>query len=198
MRKTILKIAVIIFTMSLTGCTSLTRKNDLDIKYRRLPVREYRDKLQAGWLGQIVGVSWAAPTEFKWKDEIIPLEEMPLWGHEMINEAFNQDDLYVEMTFLRSLEEYGISVSIRQAGIDFANTEYPLWCANETGRRNLRMGIAPPDCSHPAFSNNPHDIDYQIEADDSGLILPGLPNVPIALGDTFGRLMNYSDGVYAG
>lgn len=198
MRKTILKIAVIIFTMSLTGCTSLTRKNDLDIKYRRLPVREYRDKLQAGWLGQMVGVSWAAPTEFKWKDEIIPLEEMPLWSHEMINEAFNQDDLYVEMTFLRSLEEYGISVSIRQAGIDFANTEYPLWCANETGRRNLRMGIAPPDCSHPAFSNNPHDIDYQIEADYSGLIAPGMPNVPIALGDTFGRLMNYSDGVYAG
>lgn len=70
MRKTILKIAVIIFTMSLTGCTSLTRKNDLDIKYRRLPVREYRDKLQAGWLGQIVGVSWAAPPNSSGKTKL--------------------------------------------------------------------------------------------------------------------------------
>ncbi len=30
---------------------------------RRLPVREYRDKMKAGWIGQIIGVSWGAPTE---------------------------------------------------------------------------------------------------------------------------------------
>lgn len=196
MVKTTLKIAVIVFALSLAGCTGQGKKDT--VEYRKLPVKEYRDKLKAGWLGQIVGVSWAAPTEFKWKDEIMPLEEMPTWRNELINEAFNQDDLYVEMTFLRSLEEHGLDISIRQAGIDFANTEYPLWCANEAGRRNLRTGIAPPDCSHPAFNNCPHDIDYQIEADYSGLIAPGMPNVPIALGEKFGRLMNYSDGMYAG
>ena len=53
-----------------------------------------------------------------------------------------EDDLYVEMTFLRSMEEHGLDVSIRQAGIDFANSEYALWCANNAGRTNLRKGIA--------------------------------------------------------
>ena len=52
----------------------------------------------------------------------------------MVNDAFGQDDLYVEMTFLRTLEQHGLDVSIRQAGIDFANSGYPLWHANEAGR----------------------------------------------------------------
>jgi hypothetical protein len=116
----------------------------------------------------------------------------------MINEAFGQDDLYVEMTFLRTLEEYGLKASIRQAGIDFANSGYPLWCANNAGRLNLRAGIAPPDSGHPQFNKCPNDIDYQIEADFSGLIAPGLPNMAVSLGEKFGRLMNYGDGLYAG
>jgi len=166
--------------------------------YRRLSVREYRDKMKAGWIGQIAGVSWGASTEGRYQGRIIPVAEMPQWLPRMINDAFNQDDLYVEMTFLRSMEEYGLSVSIRQAGIDFANSGYPLWCANNAGRTNLRRGIAPPDSSHPRFNRCPNDIDYQIEADYAGLIGPGLPTVAIDMGEKFGRLMNYGDGMYAG
>lgn len=167
-------------------------------EFRRLPVKEFRDKMKGGWIGQMAGVSWAAPTEFHWKDVIMPADKMPAWKPETINDAFTQDDLYVEMTFLRTLEEHGLDVSMRQAGIDFANSGYPLWCANNAGRVNLRKGIAPPDSSHPQFNKCPNDIDYQIEADFSGLIAPGLPQFVIAAGEKFGRLMNYGDGVYAG
>jgi len=167
-------------------------------KFRRLPVKEYRDKMKAGWLGQMAGVAWGAPTEFQFADKIIPEANMPRWSPPMINSAFGQDDLYVEMTFLCSMEQHGLDVSIRQAGIDFANTGYPLWCANNAGRTNLRKGIAPPDSGHPKFNSRANDIDYQIEADYSGLIAPGLPNAAIALGEKFGRLMNYGDGVYGG
>ena len=124
----------VIFAMAMLG---MSCKNNTE-KYRRLPVKVYRDKMKAGWVGQIAGVSWGAPTEFKWTDKIIPAADMPVWHPDMINDAFGQDDLYVEMTFLRTLEEYGIEASIRQAGIDFANSEYPLWCANAAGRNNLR------------------------------------------------------------
>lgn len=165
---------------------------------RRLPVREYRDRMKAGWIGQIAGVCLGAPTEFRYKDQIMPVDAVPAWQPAMINNAFGQDDLYVEMTFLRSMELYGLDVPIRQAGIDFANSGYPLWCANKAGRTNLRRGIAPPDSGHPRFNKCPNDIDYQIEADYSGLIAPGMPNVAIALGEKFGRLMNYGDGMYAG
>jgi hypothetical protein len=102
------------------------------------------------------------------------------------------------MTFLRTLELYGFDASIRQAGLDFAKSGYPLWHANRAGRDNLRSGIAPPDSGHPKFNSHADDIDYQIEADYSGLIAPGMPNVAVQLGEKFGRLMNYGDGLYGG
>ena len=164
---------------------------------RRISLPEYRDKMKAAWIGQMVGVGWGAPTEFRFEGRIIPDEEVPPWDPEMINQ-YQQDDLYVEMTFLRTLEVYGPDASIRQAGIDFANSGYPLWHANKFGRRNLRSGIAPPDSGHPKFNGHADDIDYQIEADFSGIIAPGLPKTAITIGETFGRLMNYGDGLYGG
>ncbi len=166
-------------------------------KFRRLAVKEYVDKMKAGWIGQIIGVSWGAPTEGRHR-RIMPENDMPPFKESLINDAFGQDDLYVEMTFLRTLELYGMDASIRQAGIDFANSRYPLWVANNAGRNNLRNGIAPPDSSHPKFHDCAGAIDYQIEADYAGLIAPGMPSVVIALGEKFGRLMNYGDGMYAG
>ena len=38
--------------------------------------------------------------------EIIPEEEMPASKPELVNQ-FEQDDLYVDMTFLRTLEVHG-------------------------------------------------------------------------------------------
>jgi hypothetical protein len=166
-------------------------------EFRRLPLKVYVDKMKGGWVGQMVGVGWGGPTEFKVKGAIMSAEAMPSWQPALVNQ-FHQDDVYVELTFLRTLEEYGMEVPIRQAGIDFANSGYPLWHANKAGRTNLRQGIAPPDSGHPQFNQHADDIDYQIEADFSGLIAPGMPNVAVEMGEKFGRLMNYGDGVYAG
>ncbi len=102
------------------------------------------------------------------------------------------------MTFLKTLRDHGFDVSMRQAGIDFANSKYRLWHANFHGRDNLRSGIAPPYSGHPNYNSHADDIDYQIEADYSGLIAPGLPQTVIELGEKFGRLMNYGDGIYGG
>jgi hypothetical protein len=164
---------------------------------RRLPVKDYVDRMKGGWIGQMAGVGWGGPTEFRYRGQIIPEDKIPQWRPEMINQ-FGQDDIYVEMTFLRTLELHGMDVPIRQAGIDFANSGYPLWHANNEGRTLLRSGIAPPDSGHPKFNKHADDIDYQIEADYAGLIAPGMPNVAIALGEKFGRLMNYGDGLYGG
>lgn len=162
-----------------------------------IQVSEYESKLKAAWIGQMVGVGWAAVTEYKWIGDLIPEDKVPVWEPGMVNQ-YEQDDLYVEMNFMGSMETYGIDVPIRCAGIDFANTGFGLAAANDCARENLRAGIAPPASSHPRFNMNCEDIDYQIEADYSGIIAPGMRQVPIDLGEKFGRLMNYGDGVYAG
>ena len=168
-----------------------------ETSFRRITLAAYQDRMEAAWIGQMVGVGWGGPTEFRAVGRIVREDELPQWKPEMVNQ-FGQDDIYVEMTFLRTLEEYGWDVSIRQAGIDFANSRYRLWHANRAGRDNLRTGIAPPDSGHPQFNKHADDIDYQIEADFSGIIAPRLPNTVISLGNIFGRLMNYGDGVYGG
>lgn len=165
---------------------------------RKLYLDDYRDKMKAAWLGQMAGVAWGAPTEFHFNGRMVPEDKVPAWKPEMINDAFGQDDIYVELTFIESMNRYGYDVDIRQAGIDFANTTYALWHANYRGRTNLRAGIAPPDCSHPIFNPCSDDIDYQIDSDYSGIISPGLPQSAIRLGEKFGRLVNYGDGMYAG
>lgn len=174
-----------------TGFTASTEE------FRRISLDDYRDKMAGAWIGQMAGVGWGFPTEFEYLSEIIPEDKVPAWTPETVNQ-FDQDDLYVEMTFMKSLQDYGFEVSSRQAGIDFANSEYQLWHANGHARGNLRRGIAPPDSGHPEFSKHADDIDYQIEADFAGLIGPGLPNLGIELGEKFGCIMNYGDGIYGG
>ena len=166
-------------------------------EYKTISREDYVDKMKSAWIGQMLGVGWTEPTEFKFIGEIIPPSEVPEFDSKVVN-AFGQDDIYVEMTFIRTLEQYGIDCSLKQAGIDFANSEYMLWGANEMARENLRYGIAPPESSHPEYHKGTDWIDYQIEADFSGILCPGMPYQVIALGENFGRLMNYGDGLYAG
>jgi hypothetical protein len=195
----LITIAVVLSLVLVIGCQydALTNLSLATGSVRSITVDDYVDKMKAGWIGQMAGVGWGGPTEFKYKGQIIPEDKMPQWKPEKINQ-FQQDDIYVEMTFMRTLELYGLDCSIRQAGIDFANSGYRLWHANRHGRDNLRKGIAPPDSGHPEFNTHADDIDYQIEADYAGLIAPGMPNVAIELGEKFGRLMNYGDGLYGG
>lgn len=181
---------VIVLAVLLNCCNS-------EDNFRRILVKEYQSKMKAGWLGQMAGVGWGAPTEFDFNGMIIPEDNVPEWKPHMINQHY-QDDLYVEMTFLKTLEDYGFDVSIRQAGIDFANSRYQLWHANLFGRYNLRSGIAAPYSGHPEYNAHADDIDYQIESDFSGLIAPGMPQTVIELGNKFGAIMNYGDGLYGG
>ena len=165
---------------------------------RTISAAEFRDRMAGAWLGQSVGVAYGWPTEFKCNGTLIPEDRMPVWKPEQVNETFSQDDLYVEMTFIDTLLKRGLDVTTRAAGIDFANSAYRLWCANSNARNNLRNGIAAPASSHPKFHPTTDDIDYQIEADFSGILAPGLPQAAVDLGETFGRIMNYGDGLYAG
>ena len=182
--------SLLIITIIFSGCNPKE-------PVREISEKTFEDKMKAAWIGQMVGVGWAAVTEFKWIDDIIPEDKVPEWENDMVNQ-FGQDDMYVEINFMESMEKHGTDVSIRRAGINFANSTFGLAAANDRARENLRAGIAPPASSHPQYNINCEDIDYQIESDYSGIIAPGMSQVPVDLGAKFGRLMNYGDGMYAG
>lgn len=168
-----------------------------DQAFLRLPKATYMDKMQGAWVGQMVGVSYGAPYEFR-SQARIDEGEIRQWKPEYVENAIGQDDLYVEMTWLACLEDHGLDVTYEQAGKAFADTKFGLAHANDAGRNNVRKGIMPPDSGHPKNTIHANDIDYQIEADAIGIICPGLPRESNRLGNIFGHVMNYGDGVYGG
>lgn len=165
-------------------------------QYRELSASEYLDKMKGGWAGQMIGVSYGAPTEFKAQgktyDDPIP------WKKAKINNSLHQDDVYVDLSFLEALEKYGLDITYAEAGKSFAETKFQLWHANKAGRDNCLKGIIPPDSGSPKYNEHYADIDFQIEADIFGLINPGMPKSSNAICSIFGRVMNSGDGLYGG
>lgn len=154
------------------------------------------DKIRGGWAGQMIGVVYGAPTEFRALGKIIE-DEIP-WRPDKLVEALGQDDLYVEMTFARVMDDMGLNATRRDYGRAFRESQYHLWHANAGARRVLQRGMDAPLSGHPRYNFHANDIDFQIEADFIGLMCPGLPRTSNRLCDRVGRVMNYGDGLYGG
>lgn len=154
------------------------------------------DKIRGGWAGQMIGVAYGAPTEFKSCGKI---GEWDLtWKEGMLENTIHQDDLYVEMTFAKVMDDLGLDATTQQYGEAFKVSKYHLWHANAGARRALNQGIAAPWSGHPKYNFHANDIDFQIEADFIGLMCPGLPRESNRFCDRVGRVMNYGDGLYGG
>ncbi|MEK7793367.1 MAG: ADP-ribosylglycohydrolase family protein, partial [Candidatus Hydrogenedentota bacterium] len=157
---------------------------------------ELLDKIKGAWAGQMIGVTVGGPTEFVALGEMYtkPVE----WDPKRISDTLQQDDLYVEMTFCKVLDDEGIGAPMASFGKAFGASKYQLWHANFKARQNLLVGIAPPLSGHPDYNIHADDIDFQIESDFIGLMCPGMPNTAVEFADRVGRVMNYGDGVYGG
>jgi ADP-ribosylglycohydrolase/Carbohydrate esterase 2 N-terminal len=163
---------------------------------RRMSRAVLEDKIRGGWAGQMIGVSYGAPTEFR-ANGVINDGEI-LWSPERVENAIHQDDLYVEMTFAEVMDRVGLDATTEQYGEMFRDSKYDLWHANAGARRNLSRGIKAPMSGHPDDNVHANDIDFQIESDFIGLMCPGLPQASDHFADRVGRVMNYGDGLYGG
>ena len=163
---------------------------------RHLSRAVFTDKVKGGWAGQMIGVSYGEPTEFRAMGHI---NDAPLsWSPERVKEAIRQDDLYVEMTFAEVMDRVGLDATSRQYGEMFKGSQYRLWHANAGARRLLARGIEPPMSGDPKYNAHADDIDFQIESDFIGMMTPGLPQAANLYADRVGRVMNYGDGLYGG
>jgi len=169
---------------------------DTDTPARPLSRAALEDKIRGGWAGQMIGVSFGAPTEFRFKGRII---EGPIaWQPDNVSNAIDQDDLYVEMTFAEVMDKIGLDATTEQYGEMFKDSKYDLWHANAGARRLLNRGLKAPWSGHPRYNAHANDIDFQIESDFIGLMTPGLPQEANKYADRVGRVMNYGDGLYGG
>ncbi len=167
------------------------------LSFRTISRADLDNRVRGGWAGQMIGVSFGAPTEFKSNGKIIE-GDLPAWAPENIANAIDQDDLYVEMTFAAVMDRIGLDASTEQYGEAFRTSKYNLWHANAAARRLLETGIKAPWSGHPKYNVHANDIDFQIEADFIGLMTPGLPNAARDYSMRVGQVMNFGDGIYGG
>jgi len=159
---------------------------------------ELLNKIKGGWAGQVIGVCYALPTEFKYKQEMIPDSvQMTLTGKELIK-RFNNDDIYMDAKFIEVIGQLGFDAPSDDFALAFVNAGFALWHANQAARYNILNGIMPPESGHWKYSMHSDDIDYQIESDFAGLTSPGVIDAAIDISDRVGHIMNYGDGWYSG
>jgi hypothetical protein len=164
---------------------------------RQISLSDLRDKIQGGWAGQMIGVSYGAPTEFRSNGKINE-GELPPWRPERVSNSLGQDDLYVDMTFAKVIDDKGLDATSEDFGAMFKEARYNLWHANLAARRALRRGVPATLSGRPKYNAHANDIDFQIEADFIGLMTPGLPQSANDIATRAGRVMNYGDGIYGG
>ena len=188
-----LGIFIMVFVVVTLG--SIAQKGE-----RKISRSAFEDKVRGGWAGQMIGVSFGAPTEFRSNGKIIEdnLNDFMTWKPERIENAIRQDDLYVDMTFAEVMDRLGLDATTEDYGEAFKETKYSLWHANAAARRLLNSGIKSPMSGHPKYNIHANDIDFQIEADFIGLMTPGLPQESNKYCERVGRVMNYGDGLYGG
>jgi hypothetical protein len=169
----------------------------------RLSTEVLRDKIKGGWAGQVIGVTFGGPTEFRYNGTMIPAYTPIRWDATRLKESYDKsmglyDDIYVDLTFVNVVEAHGPDATAEQFAEAFAKAGYQLWHANQMARYNLLRGMKPPESGH--WTNNPDadDIDFQIEADFIGLMTPGLPRTAATIADRVGHIMNSGDGWYGG
>jgi hypothetical protein len=165
---------------------------------RRIELSVLEDKIRGGWAGQMIGVSYGAPTEFQYLGELVPEEKLVDWQPGMVAGALDQDDLYVDITLAGVLDEHGLDATTDEFAAAFREAPYALWHGNLAARRALRRGIPAPASGSLEYNVHANDIDFQIEADFIGLMAPGMPNAASDLCRRAGGVMSSGDGLSGG
>lgn len=191
MNKHYLNLTFYLFLISLFSCLHPENK---DIK--TISLETLKDKIAGGWAGKMIGVTYGAPTEFKARGTTF--EDSILWVPADVKGSIWQDDIYVQLTFLMTMDKFGIDAPAKKFQEMFAKAGFQLDHANIQGRKNYFDSIFPPQSGHPDFNIHADDIDFQIEADYIGFMCPGMPTTAIQIANKVGHIMNYGDGVYGG
>lgn len=190
MKKSLILIVISILIITGFSC------NNPGNNFRSITSEVLKDKIAGGWAGKMVGVTYGAPTEFRAQGKIY--SGSIKWKPADIRGSMWQDDIYVQLTFLMSMDKYGIDAPAKKYQEMFAKAGYKLWHANMQARKNYYDSIFAPISGAPEYNIHADDIDFQIEADYIGFMCPGMPQTAAEIADKIGHIMNYGDGVYGG
>ncbi len=172
-------------------------------------MKQYRERVYAGWLGKCSGVRLGAPVE-NWTyeqihthlgriDGFLPLPEGKIFKPD--------DDTAFPMILLQALFDYGPEISSRQFGdawLDYLGDQHgTLWwggygvSTEHTAYCNLQAGIHAPESGAAAQNGKmlAEQIGGQIFSDVWGLIYPGNPSAAADIAERAAYVSHDGEGV---
>lgn len=173
---------------------------DLPATTSVISVETYRDKVKGGLVGSMAGVAYGYPVEFHYKNWI-PESSLPNWYDTLIQNAYDQDDIYLSVTAIEALEELGLDVTSRALGIYMYNKDFEFW--NGSNNDVLARGFAPPFSGYPKYSTTyftgayPDGNSYQCGASFGGFLGLNMTGFANDICHRFAEICCYGDGIYA-
>ncbi len=179
----------------------------------RLP-DDYLERVYAGVLGKLIGVYLGRPFE-GWTHQRIMAELGPIeyYVHERLNQPLvvTDDDVAGTFTFVRALEDYGVSPDLTAEDIGKAWLNYIVkersilwWGGNgnsteHTAWLNLHKGLPAPDSGSIATNGRTvaEQIGAQIFIDAWALVSPCRPELAARLAEQAGKVSHDGEAVHA-
>ena len=162
------KLLASILTIAFLALTSCSNQSS---EFKTIKADVLKDKIAGGWAGKMIGVTYGAPTEFRAQGKIYT--DSIKWKPSDVKGSMWQDDIYVQLTFMMTMDKYGIDAPAKKFQEMFAKAGYHLWHANVQARKNYYDSIFAPESGRPEYNYHADDIDFQIESDYIGFMSPG-------------------------
>ena len=94
---------IFIIALALSSC-----KMKHESEMRTIPPDVLKDKIAGGWAGKMIGVSYGVPTEFEAHG--FTFEDSIKWKPANITLALLEDDIYVQLTFMMTMDQFGMEI----------------------------------------------------------------------------------------
>src|SRR5882757_11282551 len=90
---------------------------------------DLQDKIRGGWAGQVIGVTFGGPTEFRFEGTMVNDYQPIPWYDGYIAETMTKqpglyDDLYMDLTFVEVLENKGLDATAMDHAEAYAKAQY--------------------------------------------------------------------------
>ncbi len=175
---------------------------------------DYLERVYAGVLGKLIGVYLGRPFEGWTYEKIMEtLGPINYYVHEKLGDPLvvTDDDVAGTFTFIRALEDYGISPDLSAEDIGKAWLNYIveersiLWwggsgnSTEHTAWLNLKKGIPAPASGSIAVNGQTmgEQIGAQIFIDGWAMVAPGQPKLAARLAEQAGKVSHDGESVYA-
>jgi ADP-ribosylglycohydrolase len=177
-------------------------------------LNDYLERVYAGVLGKIIGVYLGRPFE-GWTYQRIMAELGPIeyYVHERLNQPLvvTDDDVAGTFTFIRALEDYGVTPNLSAEEIGKAWLNYIVeersilwWGGNgnsteHTAWLNLKRGVAAPASGSIAVNGKTvaEQIGAQIFIDAWAMVAPRQPELAARLAEQAGKVSHDGKSVHA-